>query len=102
MAARFKVSAQLAIVVNLAIENHRDAAVFIESGLFAGEEIDDCEASHPERDAVIDKIAFGVGTAMLHAIAHRAQQFFTAVRRRCARIEVGPTGYAAHRCSANC
>jgi hypothetical protein len=34
---------------------------------------------------------------MLHAIAHRAQQFFAAIRRRRARIKIGPTGYAAHK-----
>ncbi len=33
---------------------------------------------------------------MNHAIAHRAQKFIRAVRRRRARIKIGPTGYAAH------
>ena len=33
---------------------------------------------------------------MNHAVAHRVQQLFRAVRRRRARIKIGPTGYAAH------
>src|SRR5437764_11393706 len=97
MTACFEVSAQLAIVVNLAVENYRDAVVFIESWLLAGEQIDYCEATHAERDAVVEKIAFGIGSAMLHAIAHRAQEFFAALVRRRARIEIGPAGYAAHK-----
>ena len=33
---------------------------------------------------------------MNHAVAHQAQQFLAAFRRRRARIKIGPTGYAAH------
>src|SRR5688572_15979171 len=36
MPARFEVRAQLAIVVNLTVENYRDAVVLVEDGLFAG------------------------------------------------------------------
>src|SRR5438552_3089478 len=97
MAACFQVSAQLAIVIDLAVKNHGDAVVFIESWLLAGEQIDYCEATHAERDAVVEKIAFGIGSAMLHAIAHRTQEFFATIRRRRAWIEIGPAGYAAHK-----
>ena len=96
MAARFEIGTQLAIVVDFAVENHGDAVIFVESWLLASEQIDDRQPPHAQRDAVVEQIAFGVRTAMMHAIAHRAQQFFAAIRRRRARIEIGPTGYAAH------
>src|SRR5438270_9711604 len=96
MATRFQVGPQLAIVIYLAIENHRDAVIFVESWLLAGQQIDDCQAAHAERDAVVKQIAFRVRTPMMHAITHRAQQLFAAIRRRRAWIEIRPTGYAAH------
>src|SRR6266403_5699244 len=97
MAARFKVRAQLAIVIDLAVKNHGDAVIFVESWLLASEQIDDCQTAHAQRDAVVEQIAFRVRTAMMHAIAHRAQKLFTAIARRRAWIEIGPTGYAAHK-----
>src|SRR2546423_6819129 len=97
MAAGFEIRAQLAIVVNLAVENYRHAVIFVESWVLTGEEIDDRQPAHTERDTIIDQIAFRIGTAMLHAVAHRAQQLFAAIRRRRAWIEIGPTGDAAHR-----
>jgi hypothetical protein len=36
---------------------------------------------------------------MMHAVAHRAQEFLATIRRRSAWIEIGPTGYAAHKIS---
>src|SRR4051812_34493542 len=38
MAASFEVVAQFAIVINLAVENYRDAVIFIESWLLATEQ----------------------------------------------------------------
>src|SRR5712675_1958803 len=97
MTARFKVRAQLAIVVNLSVKDDGNAVIFVESWLLASEQIDDCQTAHAQRDSVVEQIAFRVRTAMMHAIAHRAQKLFTAIARRRARIEVGPTGYAAHK-----
>src|SRR2546430_3406309 len=96
MAAGFKIRAQLAVVVNLAVKNYRHAVIFVESWLLAGEQIDYRQTSHAERDAVVEQIAFRIRPPMLHAVAHRAQELFAAIRRRRARIEIGPTGYAAH------
>ena len=57
MSALFEIGAQLAIVVDLAVENDGDAVVFVEGRLFAGDEIDDREPTHAERDAARDKQA---------------------------------------------
>src|SRR6266566_5174536 len=93
---RFQVRAQLAIVVDFAVEDHGNAFVFVINRLLASDEIDDRQAPHAEAHAVADYIAFRVRPAMDHAIAHRAQQLMRAVRRRRARIKIGPTGYATH------
>src|ERR1051326_2256816 len=97
MAALFEIRAHLAIVVNLAVQDDGDCAVFVESWLVAGEQIDNRETSHTQRDAIIDEITFRVRAAMMHAIAHRTQQLFRAIRRLRTRIKVGPTGYSAHK-----
>src|SRR5437764_13620199 len=99
MTARFKVRAQLAIVIDLAVKNHGDAVIFVESWLLASEQIDDCQTAHAERDAVVEQIAFRVGPAMMHAIAHRAQEILAAIRRRRRWIEIGPARYGAHQMS---
>src|SRR5215217_2268403 len=46
MSTFFEFRAQLAIVVDLAVENYRDAPVFVENRLFTRDEIDDREPSH--------------------------------------------------------
>ena len=68
--ALFQIGAQLAVVVDLAIKDNGDALVFVESGLFTGEEVDNRQAPHAQRDTIIDKITFRIGTAMDHAVAH--------------------------------
>ena len=97
MATLFEIGAHVAIVVNLAVEHYGHGVIFVEGGLVAREEIDDREPSDAQRDPVIHQIAFGIGPAMMHPIAHRAQQFLRALRRCGAWIEIGPTGYAAHK-----
>src|SRR5258707_1386113 len=97
VATRFQVRAQFAIVVDFAVENHGDAFVFVVDRLLARDEIDDRQPPHPESYAVADYITFRVRPAMNHAVAHRVQELFRAVRRRRARIKIGPAGYAAHK-----
>src|ERR1041385_1171909 len=48
VSALFEIDAQLAIVVNLAVEDDSDRAVFVENRLFTGHEIDDRQAAHSE------------------------------------------------------
>src|ERR1041385_3040457 len=97
MAASFEIGAQLAIIVNLAVEDHGYLTIFVESRLLAGEEIDDRQTAHAERDSIVQQITFRIRPAMDHAIAHRAQELFSAFTWRRARIEVGPTGYSTHK-----
>ena len=96
MTPGFEIGAQLAIVINLAVEDHGDTMTFVECWLLAGNQIDNCQAPHPERDSIIHQIPFGIRAAMNHAITHGAQEILDAFRWRRARIEVGPTGYSAH------
>ena len=73
MAARFEVGAQLAVIVNLAVENDGDLIVLARRGLLARLQVNDGEASHPERHARCDHRAFRIRPAMRHALAHRVQ-----------------------------
>ncbi len=66
----FEPGPQLAEVVDLAVENDRDAAVLVEDRLVAARQVDDRQPPHPERDRSVDEIACIVGAAMRHRIAH--------------------------------
>ena len=96
MPTRFQIRAQLAIVVDLAVEDHGNTFVFVINRLLASDEIDDRQAPHAQGHAVAYHIAFRVRPAMNHAVAHRVQKLIRAVRWRRSRIKIGPTGYAAH------
>src|SRR6185369_16556337 len=96
MSTPFEIGAQLAIVIDLAVENYRDTPVFVEYRLFTGDEIDDRQPSHSERYTACYKRAFRIGTTMDHPLTHRTEQLPRAVRRWRVRIDVGPTGDTAH------
>ena len=51
MSAFFELGAQLAIVVDLAVEDDGDDLSSLKTGCSPGDEIDDREPSHAERDA---------------------------------------------------
>src|SRR5688572_4359586 len=51
-AALLELFTQLAIVINLSVQNDSDTLVFVERWLFARDQIDDREASHTERHAL--------------------------------------------------
>src|SRR6185369_17707558 len=96
MTTLFEICAQFAIVVDLAVENYRDALVFVENRLFAGDQIDDREPAHSKGYAARHEQSFRVRSAMDHPLTHRVQQLLRTVRRRRVRIETGPTGDSAH------
>jgi hypothetical protein len=69
-----KPRAELDVVVDLAIEDQPDRAVFISHRLMPGRrEIYDGQPPMAESDAAIDIQTAIVRTAMQHGVAHRAQ-----------------------------
>src|SRR4030095_4928565 len=83
VSALFEILAYLAIVVDFAVEYCGYTLIFVVDGLFAGNQIDDREATPSERSAIYHQQHFGIRSAMNHALAHRMQEFFRALRRRC-------------------
>src|SRR6185436_4063144 len=96
VAAGLELRAQFAIVINLSVEDDRDALVFVIGGLLSGHQVDDRQPAHAERDTVTNDITFGVRTAMKHPVAHRAQQLARPIRWRGARVKIRPSGYSTH------
>src|SRR6266850_1435326 len=80
MACRFELGAQLAEVVDLAVEHDPDGTVLVVDRLMAGREIDDAQAPHAERDALVDEHAFIVGAAMADHVAHAVDERARLVR----------------------
>src|SRR5437762_4132367 len=70
VAAPLQVAPQLLVVVDLAVEDDPDGAVFVRDRLEAVAEIDDAETAHADRDAVPDVDTFIVRTAVGHDAAH--------------------------------
>src|SRR2546427_1906383 len=96
MAALFEIVTQFAIVVDLAVEDYRYAFVFVVDRLFAGNEIDNREPAHAQRNASRDHQAFRIRTAMHHALAHPVQQIFRAFGRRSTWFKTCPASDSAH------
>src|SRR5262249_14084206 len=57
-------------VVNLTVEDHPDAFVFVMHGLVTASQIDDTQPSHSETDAILRVNAFVVRTAVNDRLAH--------------------------------
>src|SRR6478672_5496668 len=96
MSATLELRSQFTIIVDLAVEYDGDCLVFIEGGLFAREQIDDCEAPHSQGDASRNQKAFRIRTTMRHPLAHCVEQLLCTIEGWRSRIKIGPTGYAAH------
>src|ERR1700694_4671665 len=68
--------AQVAIVVQLAVEDDRDVLGFVPGGLVAAGQIDDAQPAHPQcesrRPRIAGKKSFFIRTAMFHRRGHRA------------------------------
>src|SRR5712664_3645426 len=88
--------AQVAIVVQLAVEDDRDVLGFVPGGLVTAGQINDAQPAHPQckswRPRITGKKAFFIRTAMLHRRGHRAH---ARLGIRVARSE-GDAAYAAH------
>ena len=74
VAASFQIRSQFAVVIDLAVENYRDAVIFIECRLLARQQIDDRQTPHSQRDAIIDQITFRIGPAMGEATDARCSR----------------------------
>src|SRR5687768_5844018 len=75
MAAALKLLSDLAIVVDLAVENHRHIAGLVPDWLIPTCEIDDPQATHPDVDtqAGVVQAAFAIRPAMVNALEHGSQ-----------------------------
>jgi hypothetical protein len=62
--------AQLAIIVDLAVEDHPNGSVFVRDRLPAGGQIDDAEAPHAQAHAPFDPIALVIRAAVPDLVAH--------------------------------
>src|SRR5260370_10096392 len=73
--------AQIAIVVQLAVEDDRDVLGFIPGGLVAAGQVDDSQPAHSQRESrstrVTDNKAFFVPTALAHRRGHRNHSRFS-------------------------
>src|SRR6267378_3809545 len=93
----FQILAKFAVVVDLAVEDHGHALVFVECWLFTGNEIDDCQTPHSQGDAPGNHQTFRIRSTVDHSLAHRVQEVARAVRLRGTRVKIGPTGYSTHK-----
>ena len=80
VALLLQLRAQVAVVVDLAVEDGDDRAVLVEDRLVAAGEIDDAQTARAERDAVVREVALAVGPAMDDPIRHPADESLVALR----------------------
>ena len=96
MAASFEFGLQLAVVVNLAVEDDCDLPVFARHRLVSAREVNYREASHSERDAFREERALIVRPPMTNHAQHPFERV-SALLGRELRVVTGETGDAAHR-----
>src|SRR5262249_4647806 len=84
--------AQLDVVVDLAVEDDRNGAVFVEDRLLTGGHVDDRQTAHPQRYVRRLPVAGGVRPAVAQAFGHRGEHG--------AIVRSGESSYAAHDRSA--
>ena len=65
-----EVATQLAVVVDLSVEDHHHVARLVVDGLRSVLDVDDGEPLRPERHAILHMHAARVRSAMLHRRAH--------------------------------
>ena len=70
VAKRLQLGAQLAVVVDLAVEDDTDRAVLVEDRLVPAGQVDDRQPPHPEPDPPLDVDALVIGAAMHDRGAH--------------------------------
>src|ERR1044072_7412252 len=98
VAARFELRFDFLKVVNLAVEDDRDRAVFTRHRLIATDEIDDGEATHAQPDAWLHRHALIARAAMLEDATHTVEYRRTLLRvARLTRVpEIYKSCYATH------
>ena len=92
VALRLQLVTQLAVVVDLTVEDYRYAAILIRDRLMAGLQIDDGEAAHAERDRIVHQQTVVVRTAVHQRVAHPLDGFAF----RASTVHRDDTGDAAH------
>ncbi len=85
--------AQLAMVVDLAVEDDQDALIFIEDWLASAGHIYDRKSAHAQRNAVAHPDALLVWTAMANHRAHALDELLCAFM---VALRVNESGYSAH------
>jgi hypothetical protein len=61
---------QLGEVIDLAVVDDPNRAVFVEDRLMAPRQIDDTQAAHAQADAIFYEYAFVIGTTIDNRLAH--------------------------------
>ena len=90
-----QVSAQLAVVVDLPVLNHVDAAILVGDGLVAAFEVDDREPPHREPHRAVHERALAVRPAVSHGLAHRLERGGVGARASVERNEAANAAHAA-------
>jgi hypothetical protein len=98
---RLELGAELAIVVDLAVEDDPDRAGLVVDRLPPAGQIDDAQATHAEAHAGADMDAFVIRAAVPDHLAHAVHEvelrFLPRRRQRPAALgDVGKTGYSTH------
>jgi hypothetical protein len=74
VAVRFQLAAQLAEVVDLAVEDDPNSLVLVVNRLMPRGQVDDAEPAHAEAHPALDVQPFIVGSAMTNDLAHAMRE----------------------------
>jgi bifunctional DNase/RNase len=75
MATPLQFGAKFRKIVNLSIEDNRDAVVFIEKRLVASGQVNDAQAAHAQTEAILDENPFVIRPTVHDLLAHVVNRF---------------------------
>src|SRR5271166_6333449 len=96
MTSTLQLFAQIEKVVDLAVEHHGHAAIFVVDGLGAASEIDDAEPAHSQAHVASRVNAFIIRTAVHEGVRHAPHLLGRNLLARAG----DHSGYSAHRCTS--
>ena len=91
--ARFQITAQFHVVVNLPVKNQVPTAIRGGHGLGSSGNVENAEATMAEADGGVEVGPFGVRTAVCEGTGHRCQRLFGGIRLVTERGEAGDSAH---------
>ncbi len=85
---------KLTIVIDFSIEDDKDTLIFVENGLMTTCQVDNREATHPQRDSITYPGPLIIWSSVTNSLAHAINKVLCAILTA---LYINKTNYTAHK-----